>query len=661
MTRWLKTAILPLCLLWLFAILAAYYWGQQARLVPAALALIRLLWQGSALGLIGLTSYGAGRFLANRLQLSFNHKAEQLVFSLGLGQLLLSLLILALSLVGGLNRGLFWLLGLAGAVTTGFWLWRQRQPATPSATQPANPWTTWEKIYIAALAINLSAGLLLALAPPVGWDGLSTHLVLVRDALTTGRLQPTSVFQRPLAGHLYYIWGFALGGESLPQLLSYSQAMLTIVAIWGLARQHFDRATALLAVVILSAVETFLLTAAWPYADMPTAWFALLATLAFLRWAGHQEPTPSRWLLLSALFAAMTFGSKVNGLFLLPPLLLGSALVLWWQRAHWRVRLLDGALGLLGGGLLWGVWIWLGHWLRPAGGNTISRLSNALPAAGDGIDIADRLLDYLRLPFEMTILGQQGLQIFDGRITPLFLILIPILIFLPRKPRLIQLLLLFAGLELAGWILVPQGYYQTRHLMMAFPLFSLLAAYTLSRMPELDTPWFTLSGFWRVIMVLVLAIQAIFYLDWLTFYDPLPYVLGYQSRDSFLAQNLNGGTANGYYEMILAIHDLVEPEAVVGFARPEPRTFYCHPIRCQRLDLPLSGADAVTGFLEESEQFDYLLVSWAGIDYFQAFYAEEPARQIGWQELETALAAYLEKRGELIHTEGGFSLYRLAH
>ncbi|MCB0006121.1 MAG: glycosyltransferase family 39 protein [Anaerolineales bacterium] len=659
MTRRLKSAILPLCLLWLFAILAAYYWGQQARLVLAAFAVIRILWQAVALGLIGLTSYGVGAVLTRRLKLDFVNKAEQLVTNLGLGQLVLSLLILLLSLMGALNSGLFWLLGLAGAGGTGVWLWRRRQPA-PAMRLPAPlPWTTWEKIYIAALAVNISVGLLLALAPPVGWDGLSTHLVLVREALRSGTLLQTSVFQRPLAGHLYFIWGFALGGDSLPQLISYSQALLSLVAVWAVARHYFDRATALLAIVILSAVEVYFLTAAWPYADMPTAWFALLATLSFLRWAEDETNDSRGWLILSALFAAMTFGSKINGLFLLLPLLTGVGLVLWWRREHWRAQLPGLVLSLVSGGLLCGVWLWLERWLRPAGITTLTRVNDALPTPAADVDLLGKFVGYLRLPFEMTVLGQQGLQIFDGRITPLFLILIPILIFLPRKPRVVQFLLLFAGLELAGWILIPQNYYQTRHLMLAFPLFSLLAAYTLGRMSELDTSWFTLSGFWRVIMVLVLAIQAIFYLDWLTFYDPLPYVLGFQGRDEYLAQNLNSGTASGYYDMMLAIRDLVEPEAMVGFIRPEPRTFYCAPVRCERLDLYPAVAGDLEGFLATQQEFDYLLVSWEGIRYFQDFYAPEPTRQAGWERLELVVSGYLAEHGELIHETGGFSLYHV--
>ena len=357
-------ARLPLFLLWLFAVLTFYYWGHQAAVVPPALGLLRVGWQVAIVALLALAALGPGLLLARLLRLPLAGRGETFLVATGLGGTLLALGALLLAGLGLLRAALLWPAALTAAGATALLLVRRRgTPAHPSVAQP--PWTRFEWLLIGLLAICAGSGLLLSLTPPVGWDGLSTHLVLIRRTLDAGRLLVDPVFDRPVAGHLLYAWGMALGGDGLPQLLSYAMALLCGLAVWLLAARLADRATALRAVVILFAVEVFVLTAAWPYADLPLAWFGTLALYALVRWLDADRPAAG-WLVAAALFTAMAIGAKANGLFLLPSTGLLVGLGLWWRRD--RLRPLLPGLGLAGfsGAALLALWWLVERQLRPA-------------------------------------------------------------------------------------------------------------------------------------------------------------------------------------------------------------------------------------------------------------------------------------------------------
>jgi hypothetical protein len=261
----------------------------------------------------------------------------------------------------------------------------------------------------------------------------------------------------------------------------------------------------------------------------------------------------------------------------------------------------------------------------------------------------------------MTILGRQGTTAFDGAITPLFLILLPLLLFLRRKERVVLSLGMVGLIEFAAWALVPRGYHQSRHLIPTFPLFSLLVAYVVCRLPEFDRPWFSLSGFFRLVLILVLGIQTISMATWRETFDSLPYVLGMETRTTYLARHLNSGWSPGYFDMMRVINRTLPHDSTVGFVDPEARVYYC---QCAYVKFPFRYARTVEEMAAAAEDqgLTHLLVSWKGIAFFLNEHenAGNEEQVWKWSSFSDTLHGFLDEHAALEYqVADSMSLYRV--
>ena len=667
-----RKLLLPLLLLWLFVVVAFYYWGHQYAVIPVVIGLIRVALQLLILGLIWLAAFGLGAWLSRLIRLEYKSAAETVLYSLALGAAVLSLIGLGLGIAGLISRGLFWLLILLAGALALLWIFRQRKREPFPAPAEDEPLQRLDTFFLLFIGLALFIGLQLALAPPIAWDGLSTHLVLTRQIVQNGIIEPSQFTTQPIAGHLLFVWGMALGGETLPQLLSFSQGIIMVAAVALFSRQHFGRRTAILAAAVLCSVEVFLITAAWPYLDVPVGMYGFLSVLALINWqlgrsnSDQSAPigqNPRPWLILAAIFGVTAAHTKLNGLFVYPVLAAGVLLVLYWNRRAWRRILIDVAFALVFALLLAFLWTAVEINLQPGGGADVTQIATSTAeVAGEFVTSTsglNKIREYLTVIWEMTIIGQQGGERYDGTISPLFLILVPLLLILPRKPRVIYSLMLAGAIEFLAWLVVPKGYYQSRHLILAYPIFSILAAYFISRLPEFDHERFSISGFFRIVLVLVFALQLLFLLGWLRRYDPTSYLVGVQNRDQYLSRNLNGGTSPGYFRMIQAMNEQLPLESIVGVPWPEPRVYYCQ-MNCIRYPFPRDATFESMSEIAKEQQLTHLLISEQGLDFWLEFNEGNPAQYQSVSRYGQALQEFVGRFGELeLEEEESFYLYRL--
>jgi hypothetical protein len=655
-----RSILLPLILIWLFAVIAFYYWGHQFMLIRPVFSLMRSAWLIAVCALVGLAALGLGALFSRVLRLQFESWSESVVYSLVLGQGAMALLVLALGFAGLISPAIFWLLTLAAGAPALIWLLRSRRKDRDMTPLEEESLQRFDYFLLAFIGIVLFIGLQLSLAPPIAWDGLAVHLPLVSDILEAGALEPTAVTSRPLAGHLVFVWGMALGGDILPQLISFGQALTVIAAIWVFSRRHFGLRTAILAAAILCSVEVFIIAATWPYVDIAVGMFGLLAVLSVVKW---QLGEGRSWLIIAMMLAVFSAHTKLNGLFVYPVVTVGTALGLWWQRDQWRKRLVDVAIALGVAVLISGLWTIAENALRTQSGGDVATIASSAGAVAGSIsaspDIIGRLAGYVTVIWEMTILGQQGGLIYDGTITPFFLILTPFIIILPRKPRVVWALLIAALVEFGAWLLVPQDYYQNRHLIFAYPLFSMLAAYFIMRLPELDRSWFSLSGFFRIILVIVLAIQLIFLLGWFQGINPAAYLLGLQSREQYLARNLDPGISPGYFSVMNFINTQLPDESVVGVLQPEPRIYYCQE-SCIRFYFPRTATAEEMARIADDSGLTHLLVSANGLEYWLDFNRDNKVEFESWTSFIAEVERFAESYASIEHVQDeSFYLYRL--
>jgi hypothetical protein len=667
MKRGLLTALVLLTVAWIFIVLGFYYWGHQASLKGPVVGLGRTLGLMLVSAALSIVALSGGWLLSRLLHLSYDSLAEAIVFSLGLGMGLMALLTLALGFAGWLRPLVFWVITLIWTALALPWLYRFLRRTPFESGPPAEPLSRFDCFLLAVLGINLIAALQIALIPPIGWDALTTHLVLVKEALGAKRLLAGPLVNRPLVGHYLFIWGTAVGGDIMPQLISFWQSVAMVATVWTLGRRFFGQRVALLAATVLYSVEVLVLTAVWPYVDLATGLFSLLAVFALIKWQVGQAENEGRraWLMVSAVMGVLAAHTKLNGLFVLPALALGAIIGLWWQRGRIKAAAADIVLATLAGGLLACLWTLSEKALSSTATTSVANVVGAAASAASrtlaSANLWAQVGRFLVIPWKLTVLGRQGTAAFDGAITPLFLILLPLLLFLRRKERVILSLGIVSLIEFVAWLLVPRGYYQSRHLIAAYPLFSLLTAYVIHRLPELDRKWFSLSGFFRLVLAMVLGTQTVAMMTWREIYDPLPYLLGIQSRTEYLAHHLNSGWSPGYYNVMQVINETLPQDSKVGFVSPESRVYYCQR---DYVHHPFQGggtAEEMAAVVQE-QGLTHLLVSWSGITYYLNFdpAADDEKQHQRWIAFSNELERFLDDHAVLEYNEqDSFGLYRL--
>lgn len=403
---------------------------------------------------------------------------------------------------------------------------------------PSDRWAAASLVLAALLTLPF------ALAPVVAQDALVYHLALPARYIQAGRIDyvPESFFaQFPQYLEMLYAWGLLLGGESLAQSLHWVLGALATGAVGALAGAVDPRSRRLLAAALFATMPTVLLLAGWAYIDLGVLFFITLSLVALARRLRHGGRGP---LLLAALFAGLAAGCKYTAGF--QGLVVVAGAFVATTGGSRRRPLVDAALAASVVGLVASPWwiknlLWTGNPLQPfcysifGGADWDTQrahvLSLALSQWGGGLDPGQLLLLPWRLTMSADFFSEER---FDGIIGCAFLLGAPLLVRAARAgSRLHRTMLVLALAYAAFWVVTTQ---QIRFLLPALVLlaatlgasFELLASATSRRL------W--IGGF-RAAMAVNLFIASLNFAA----HNPLPTVLGLESRDAYLARELPGG------------------------------------------------------------------------------------------------------------------------
>jgi hypothetical protein len=321
------------------------------------------------------------------------------------------------------------------------------------------------------------------------------------------------------------------------------------------------------------------------------------------------------------------------------------------------------AIALAAGLLLSAIWTMVENSLITSSRNDLAWVANTTVnavAANDSTPsgLLGQFAGYFKIIWNMTIVGRIGGP-YAGTISPFFLILTPLVLFLPNKPKVIGELLLAALIMLAAWLIRPAGNHQNRHLILAYPVFSILAAYAVSRLPELDLPQFSISGFLRVLIVLVLGVQLIWFAAWYQRQNPSLYLLGLQSRDQYLLARGRLQPVPGFYPMMKTIDEQLPEASIVGLAWPEPRVYYC-PREC--IGNVFGTKESLEQMVETARQegLTHILVSKGGLSLWKDFSIRQDFFDNEILAYISALEAFVAQYGFLEYEQSdAYYLYRV--
>ncbi len=578
-------------ILWLFGLVVAYFWAHKPFDVGIVVRLGRSLL--TVVIWLGITWLGAalGRSIVGGL-LADERPGTRLALSTGIGLGVLSLLTLGLGLIGLLRPVVAWGLVLVLLIV----LWRELQASLADLRsmrmpRPANGFQRWLAVYGGA---SLLLTFWIALAPPTGWDTLVYHLTGPRLFVEAGRIVHSvdlPYLGFPELGEMQFTLGLLLAGDRVAPLFHFGYGLLALVVTASLAWRAFGRkGVAWLATTLLLSVPTLLSLMARAYVDATLLFYATAAFYALLRWRGSRaqaDVTSDRgWLVMMGLFCGFCGGVKYTAVVV--PLALGLS-VCWISRRDGLCAVV-GRLALVAVVAVVVALPWpLENWLT-AGNPVYPFFFDGVywdewrgwwyDRPGTGL-VATAPWRLLTAPLEATILGTEGTPLYEATIGPLLLpsaiLLALVWRGLTREERaVVGHMLLFFGVNYALWLngLARTALLlRTRFLFLVFGVVAVLGAVVLDQMQTLRCPRLNIYWLARVVVSLTLALLLFSMLTRFVQANPLPVILGLESRDDYLGRRLGW-----YYVAMKDMNQVLPPDAVVLFLW-EPRSYHCR-VQC---------------------------------------------------------------------------------
>jgi hypothetical protein len=614
---------------WIFVVYLAYYTVHKPLTVTVVLAL--------ADRVADLAAWAAFLFIATALghrllrRWSPESPLEELIFAAGCGLGFVSLLVLALGLIGGLNRWLLYAISLVACLV----LLADLKAVVRLLRSLRRPHcrSLLDKLLVGYLLLTVSLSLLACLTPPVAWDSQVYHLTGPKLFIERGRI--VGDIDIPYLGfpslvEMLFLSGMLLKSDLVARLIHFTYALLTIGLLYSFAHRYLQSAKPWLAPAIYLSAPSIVVVSTWAYVDLGLAFYTLAALYAFVAWT---ESRRSHWLLLLGILSGFALGVKYTSV--LTPIVLGL-LVLWESRRQGRTAVLRHLLlTWMPAAVVACPW-YFKNWALT--GNPFypfffpGRFWDAFRAwwySRWGTGLLDQPLRLLVAPWDMTIMGVEGKAGYEATIGPVLLACLPLLLLYAlrkngeqRTSRIAVYALILCGAHYSLWLYgVAQSelLQQTRLLFPIFPLLALLAAMAVERLALFDVKGFSPQRFVLMALSVTLWLNALSFVISFGVDSPFPYFAGLETREQFLDRHLGD-----YYRVLSYVNEKLPPSARVLFLW-EPRSYYCRRQcspdaildRFKHLRFLYGDAESIARYLR-AEGFSHVLFHKAGFEQILA-------------------------------------------
>jgi 4-amino-4-deoxy-L-arabinose transferase-like glycosyltransferase len=514
-------------------------------LAEVGMALLNLLLDAVLLALTLAAAAAWGSRIFRWLDIRSISGLERWTLGAVLGLGLLGILVFALALVGALYRWVGYALLLALGITAlpeirrlVGWFSRVIRRMRPTRI----PWL-W--LFTGSIGV-LTLGL--ALLPPTGWDALVYHLQGPRLYLEAHRLVavPENLYLNwPAQVEMLFTWGMLLKDDTLAKLLNWALWLLVAAMIYALGRRTMNERVGEWAMALWAAVPLAAGLAGVAYVDLGLTAFVLAAFYAFMRWSESQH---DGCLIVSALLAGFAMATKYTAVTWAGLLILLFVYYAWRhqrRRAGWiliRAVLFAVVAGLVVLPWLIKNWVVTGNPVYPflfggVGWNAIREAWLYWP----GQSYSQNLLDYLALPWLMTVLGTAATPAFDATIGPLLLCLVPLAFLFRGRPRAVNYGLVLVAAQYALFAVTIWRYLylaQSRLVLAIFPFLCLAAAYAFVNLSLWDRSQFRLSWTVGVVVTLVIVVTLLTGVHAFLAQRPLAQLIGLEADQDYLGRKL---------------------------------------------------------------------------------------------------------------------------
>lgn len=556
-----RSKYLPfLFLLWggcIFIIYMLWFPSESDNPYPAFGLILWITWVAIAIG----------SSILRYFKVQYVSQAERLIFSAGLGFGLLAYLVFGLGLahllyswVAYVVFGLLTILSLREIKH----LWRLVRYYLVERTYTPSLFDVLFGAFGIFLAVYHFLGTLI---PPVLFDALVYHLAIPKLYTLTHGIEyyPHSFFSNfPFMMEMLYTLGLILQGAILVNCLNYVIHLLLLAGIYGFARTYFNHRIALLSVLIFYTVPWVGLESFLPYIDIGLGFYTWLALYALINWISRKE---TGWLLLCGMFTGITASIKYFGVHTGFVIGLSVIIYLFWKRFHtppFRKEKIPPIPPLEGGGagfrsekggtgfrLFWyfalpalligSPWyiknlIWTGNPIYPfwfGGGEWDSAMLQRYMSYYhlQFATFRESLWFFLQLPWNLVFQINTPGHIPIG---PIFLLFLPLLLFVRRVPPLIKYLLAFSLVFMLLWYNTSP---QSRFLITIFPFLSIATGYTIENLSgDSKRMWPKRIGY--VILSLLMFSNVCWELIYVhRYFSPFKVIMGEESTSEYLSRH----------------------------------------------------------------------------------------------------------------------------
>jgi hypothetical protein len=449
----------------------------------------------------------------------------------------------------------------------------------PSATNASERRSVFENGLLLLTGFPIFLAFIASLASPIAKDTLLYHFSVPKEFIAQGGsrvIEGNIASYLPLGAEMFNVWAMLLGGswnervaEAAAGVVNFAFFALLIAVVYAWSRElGLSRAWSMIAGTVLACVPTVFYVASSGYVDNALALFVTLGIYAIFRW---WTDTETSWMIYAAIFFGAALSIKFTALVVIAAAGLMTLLRARQAKddpAAMKRIVLNGFGALLLAGLIASPWyvrtwketgspvfpfymnIWKGD--APEWDVARSELFQQMNAQYGGA--SKDVVDYVLSAFNISIIAQPELhEYFDGVIGPAFLIGLPLLIFGLWKfdvPEGLKAGLGVAAVLYLFWLFSSQ---QLRYLVPILPLLAVAIVYCGEAITKrLGFEWIAKSAFAAAAVACVLVSSA-----WFLQAAPLREVLGGETRDEYLARNLD------YYPYYKYLNTETAPDAKV--------------------------------------------------------------------------------------------------
>lgn len=560
-----RTIAASIFILWTITIIGAYYVVQKPDLIPPLNGIADTLWTFIVAALLLTNSYASGKRILDRAEIKLDEIDRLLLGTgAGLGALgLLGLWLSALQIAKPMILIAFqFLLGLL------FLIKKDHQSLSKDIKALSMHWRASFQHYNAlskfAITLPLLLSFLLTLVPQLeAFDVPLYHLAQPAQILKDGGLRAFDnlSFWFPNLTENVYLWTLGMRSERAAQILHLAWGILAILLLWRWSNKVWNAEIGRRSLLLVAAIPSLPILASWAYADMALIFYSFATLYAITFYVSKGSNT---WLRVAGIMAGLAMGVKYTSF--TTPLACGL-LILYWNRKNFKPAISHAAqfsvisLTIAASWYIRNVFI-MGNPFYPFvfGGRYWDTFRTAW-YSGAGTGIGWNLLEIIKLPF-VVVLGYRDETYFDGRMGPLFLILMPLTIWILTKRTYRDLtqnislftIVFFSTLVSTAWTL---GVINSTHLWQGRLLFPALIPFIIPTalgwdgVKALDNSKFRISFLVDALIGIVIALTLFSNSMFVLRRNPLTVAFGIQSREQYIER-----TSPSYAALIQLVNEL---------------------------------------------------------------------------------------------------------